>query len=109
MLPIDQQMTAKVRGLIKHFKQDDPRGIPSEMGDLIKDPMPIPNLEQSFSGARVKFEDMSVYGLSKFRLDYARALVSELKVRYIAAYLKKTIFSIANCHMDKVVVRELHD
>ncbi|CAL8109661.1 unnamed protein product [Orchesella dallaii] len=79
-LPIDEQMAAKIRGIIKHFKQDDPRGVPSEMGDVVKDPMPIPNLEESFSGTKMKFEDLNIHGLSKFRLDYARALISDLKI-----------------------------
>lgn len=80
-LPIDEQIASKVRGFIRHFKQDDPKGVPPEMGDVVKDPMPIPNLpEQSFSGTKMKFEDMQIYGLSKFKLDYARALLSDLKV-----------------------------
>ncbi|ODN01552.1 hypothetical protein Ocin01_05122 [Orchesella cincta] len=79
-LPIDQQMAEKIRGIIKHFKQDDPRGIPPEIGDVVKDPMPIPNLEQSFSGTKMKFEDLNMYGLSTFRLDYARALISDMKI-----------------------------
>lgn len=79
-LPIDEQIADKLRGLIRHFKQDDPRGIPSEMGDVVKDPMPIPNLEKTFSGTKMKFEDLLMHGLSTFRLDYARALISDLKV-----------------------------
>lgn len=64
------------------------------MGDVVKDPMPIPNLpEQSFSGTKMKFEDMQIYGLSKFKLEYARALLSDLKVNKteIFFYLEKNI------------------
>jgi hypothetical protein len=78
---LDAQMAQRVRALIKHFKQDDPVGIPSEMGNIIHDPMPIPNLDKTFSGAKMKFEDLMLHGLSKFRLDYISVTLNDLKVR----------------------------
>jgi len=79
---LDAQMAQRVRAIIKHFKQDDPLGIPSEMGNLIHDPMPIPNLDKTFSGAKMKFEDLMLHGLSKFRLEYIRVMLNDLKVIY---------------------------
>lgn len=73
-------MAQRVRAIIKHFKQDDPVGIPSEMGNLIQDPMPVPNLDQTFSGTKMKFENILLHGLSKFRLEYVRVTLSDLKV-----------------------------
>lgn len=63
------------------------------MGDVIKDPMSIPNLEESFSGTKMKFDDMQIYGLSKFKLDYARALISDLKVGDSFEFLLRSLLS----------------
>jgi hypothetical protein len=47
---------------------------------LIKEPLHVQNLEQTFSGTKMKFQNISLYGLNKFRLDHVRVTLSDLKV-----------------------------
>lgn len=81
-LKLDEQMAQRVRALIKHFKADDPVGLPEGMLP-IKEPITVPNLEQTFSGTKMKFENISLYGINKFRLDHVRVALSDLKVTLI--------------------------
>jgi len=52
------------------------------LGDIIPDPMPVPPMDQKFSGAKMKFQDMNVYGLSGFRLKHVRMNVNDLEVTH---------------------------
>ena len=63
--------------MIQHFKQDDPHGIP---GVPIPDPMPIPDFEGQFPGAKMKFSEAELFNLSQFRIDYVRTDLKDLKV-----------------------------
>lgn len=47
---------------------------------LIVEPLRVPNQEQTFSGMKMKFENISLYGLNKFRLNQVKVTLSELKV-----------------------------
>lgn len=58
-------------------------GVPQGMGldALIVEPLKVPNLEQTFSGTKMKFQNISLYGINKFRLNHVRVALSDLKVR----------------------------
>lgn len=55
-------------------------GVPEGLGVALKEPIQIPNLEQEFSGTKMKFENLSLYGVNKFRLDHVQLALSDLKV-----------------------------
>ncbi len=81
-LPVDStqkelSLDVRIRQMLEHFKQDDPRGIP---GLPIPDPMPIPDFKGNFPGADIKFSDANLYDLSKFRIDYVRTDLKDLRV-----------------------------
>lgn len=70
-------MDEQIRKVLEHFKQEDPRGLP---GVAIQDPMPIEDFEGDFTMAHIKFQEAQLYGLSKFRIDYVRTDLKDLKV-----------------------------
>jgi len=69
-----------IREVIKHFKKDDPRGLP---GSLVPDPMPVPaKIDQDVAGADIKLEDMILTGLSLFELRDVKVDLSAQEFRY---------------------------
>lgn len=77
---VQAELNTHVRNIIAHFKQDDPRGVPAGMKSHIPDPMPVPNLEKEFSGTKMTFDNMTVHGLNRFRLEHVRTDASALKI-----------------------------
>jgi len=67
----------KIRRIVEHFKQDDPLGIP---GVPIPDPKEIPDIEKDITGAKVILTDAKMHDMSKFRIDYVRTDLKDLKV-----------------------------
>ncbi|CAG7831107.1 unnamed protein product [Allacma fusca] len=78
--PTQEELNMHVKNLIQHFKQDDPQGLPEGLNEHIPDPFPIPNMNQEFSGTKIYFENLKVYGMKRFRLEHARSDLSALKV-----------------------------
>jgi len=70
-------LDAKIRKIVDHFKQDDPLGIP---GVPIPDPKAIPDIEKDVTGAKIILRDAQMYDMSKFRIDYVRTDLKDLKV-----------------------------
>ena len=68
----------KIRRIVEHFKQDDPLGIP---GVPIPDPKEIPDIEKDITGAKVILTDAKMHDMSKFRIDYVRTDLKDLKVK----------------------------
>src|SRR5688572_5235427 len=92
-------MAEHIRGVIQHFKQDDPVGVPKNYEGQIPDPIPIPNLEKDFSGTKMSFEGITVHGLRKFRLDHVVSDLSALKVKAKMPYFWNT-FQFSHCCTD---------
>ena len=61
------KITEYVRAILEHYKQKDPIGLP---GVPIPDPMDIPPLTHSFSMATLNMKNITLYGLSKFRIHH---------------------------------------
>ncbi|XP_053990193.1 uncharacterized protein LOC128882579 [Hylaeus volcanicus] len=61
----EKRLGDHIRAILKHYQQDDPVGLP---GAPIPDPMPVPDMKHSFSMYTMNFKQISVYGLSKFRI-----------------------------------------
>lgn len=62
----ENQISAQIIALLEHYKQNDPIGMP---GNLVPDPFPMPDSEQSLPMAStLTTTDSKAYGLSKFRI-----------------------------------------
>ncbi|XP_066593751.1 uncharacterized protein [Prorops nasuta] len=78
----EQRLGDHIRAILKHYQQDDPVGLP---GAPIPDPMPVPDMKHSFSMYTMDLKNISVYGLSKFRIEHVK---SELALMQVAVALK---------------------
>ena len=86
---------AKIREILEHFKQDDPLGIP---GVPIPDPKAIPDIEKEVSGAKVLLTEAMMHDQSKFRIDYVRTDLKDLKVTQ--SQFNQTQFQSDPCTFD---------
>ena len=84
----EKQLGDQIRAIIKHYQQPDPIGLP---GMPIPDPMPVPDMAQSFSIGTMYMNSIKVYGLSKFRIDHIR---SELALMQVSVALDIEILDI---------------
>ncbi|KYN06157.1 PREDICTED: uncharacterized protein LOC108783225 [Cyphomyrmex costatus] len=73
----EQRLGDQIRAILKHYQQDDPVGLP---GAPIPDPMPVPDLKHSFSVYTMNFKQISVYGLSKFRIEHIESELARMQV-----------------------------
>lgn len=64
---------------MEHYKQEDPVGLPNAP---VPDPMTIPDMKHSFSVATMNFQNVSVHGLSIFRIDTIESNIAEMEVNY---------------------------
>lgn len=70
-------MSEYVLKILEHYKQDDPVGIP---GAPVPDPLSIPPLAHEISMAKMNFNNVKLYGLSKFRIHHAKVDITAMKV-----------------------------
>lgn len=75
----EKKLADQIMKILEHYKQEDPVGIP---GAKIPDPMPIPKMKHSFPAATMTFNDVNVYGLSKFRIMYIKSEISAMEVLF---------------------------
>ncbi|XP_071561700.1 uncharacterized protein [Temnothorax nylanderi] len=73
----EQRLGDQIRAILKHYQQDDPVGLP---GAPIPDPMPVPDMKHSFSMYTMNFKEISVYGLSKFRIEHVESELARMQV-----------------------------
>lgn len=73
------ELSEHIRNVIEHFKQEDPVGVPKHFEGQIPDPIPIPDLQQDFSGTKMSFEGLKVHGLRRFRIEHVVSDLSALK------------------------------
>ncbi|KAF2883584.1 hypothetical protein ILUMI_22579 [Ignelater luminosus] len=73
----EKKISEHVLAVLEHYKQKDPVGIP---GAPVPDPLDIPPLSHSFSIGKMNFENVKLYGLSKFRIIYIRADLAAMQV-----------------------------
>lgn len=63
--------------ILDHYKQNDPVGLP---GAPIPDPFPVPSFSHRFSIGKMHFEDVTIYGLKKFRIKFMKANLAKMEV-----------------------------
>ncbi|EGI63413.1 PREDICTED: uncharacterized protein LOC105147985 [Acromyrmex echinatior] len=73
----EQRLGDQIRAILKHYQQDDPVGLP---GAPIPDPMPVPDMKHSFSINTINLKKISVYGLSKFRIEHMESELARMQV-----------------------------
>ncbi|XP_012262047.2 uncharacterized protein LOC105689543 [Athalia rosae] len=73
----EKRLGDQIMAILKHYQQEDPVGLP---GAPIPDPMPVPNMQHSFSMYRMDFSEIQVYGLSKFRINHIRSDLAMMQV-----------------------------
>lgn len=71
-------ISAQLFAIIDLYKQEDPVGLP---GATVPDPMPIPEIKQSFSIAKMHMKNVLAYGLSKFRIKFFTTELNTMKVQ----------------------------
>ena len=71
-------MSDNILAILEHFKQPDPVGLP---GAEIPEPYAVPDMKQSLSFATLYFKNTAVYGISKFRINYINAEISDMQVQ----------------------------
>ncbi|XP_055636099.1 uncharacterized protein LOC129775402 [Toxorhynchites rutilus septentrionalis] len=71
-------ISAQLFAIIDLYKQEDPVGLP---GATVPDPMPIPEIQQSFSIAKMHMKNVLAYGLSKFRIKFFTTELNTMKVQ----------------------------
>ncbi|XP_001863022.2 uncharacterized protein LOC6045714 [Culex quinquefasciatus] len=71
-------ISAQLFAIIDLYKQEDPVGLP---GATVPDPMPIPEIKQSFSIAKMHMKNVLAYGLSKFRIKLFKTELNTMKVQ----------------------------
>ncbi|XP_055586594.1 uncharacterized protein LOC129739193 [Uranotaenia lowii] len=71
-------ISAQLNAIIDLYKQEDPVGLP---GATVPDPMPIPEIKQSFSIAKMHMKNVLAYGLSKFRIKLLKTELHTMRVQ----------------------------
>uniref|UniRef100_A0A182N4L9 Hemolymph juvenile hormone binding protein n=1 Tax=Anopheles dirus TaxID=7168 RepID=A0A182N4L9_9DIPT len=79
-LPIagDTLLSEQLFAIIDLYKQEDPVGLP---GATIPDPMPIPEIKQSFSFAKMHLRNVLARGMSRFRIRFFRTELTSMSVQ----------------------------
>ncbi|KAK6643643.1 hypothetical protein RUM43_005153 [Polyplax serrata] len=74
---LQKKIAKQLSQILEHYKQEDPVGLPNAP---VPDPMTIPDMKHSFSVATMNFQNVSVHGLSIFRIDTVESNIAEMEV-----------------------------
>lgn len=78
---VENALTAQIYGLLEHYQQVDPVGIP---GAPVPDPFPVPDVKKSIGMGTLSMKNTKAYGFSKFRIKSVKLDLNALKVSYWA-------------------------
>ncbi|XP_035895392.1 uncharacterized protein LOC118504685 [Anopheles stephensi] len=73
----ETMLSEQLFAIIDLYKQEDPVGLP---GATIPDPMPIPEIKQSFSFAKMHLRNVLAHGMSRFRIRYFHTELNSMSV-----------------------------
>uniref|UniRef100_A0A182MLU0 Hemolymph juvenile hormone binding protein n=1 Tax=Anopheles culicifacies TaxID=139723 RepID=A0A182MLU0_9DIPT len=73
----EMALSEQLFAIIDLYKQEDPVGLP---GATIPDPMPIPEIKQSFSFAKMHLRNVLAHGMSRFRIRFFRTELNSMSV-----------------------------
>jgi len=71
-------MSEYVLKILDHYKQEDPTGLP---GVPIPDPLTVPDLKNNVPGGTMHMKNVSLSGLTNFRLETVKANVAAMEVQ----------------------------
>uniref|UniRef100_A0A2S2PRR2 Uncharacterized protein n=1 Tax=Schizaphis graminum TaxID=13262 RepID=A0A2S2PRR2_SCHGA len=82
---VKDKLSEQIRKILKHFQRPDPVGFP---GAPIPDPLSIPPMNKDFGMAFMTFKNMTVHGLSKFKVEQVNTDLKNMKV-YVLLKIKR--------------------
>jgi len=74
---VKDKLSEQIRKILKHYQRPDPVGFP---GAPIPDPLSIPPMNKDFGMAYMTFKNMTVHGLSKFKVENVNTDLKNMKV-----------------------------
>lgn len=74
---IKDKLSEQIRKILKHYQHPDPVGFP---GAPIPDPLSIPPMNKDFGVAYMTFKNMTVHGLSKFKVENVNTDLKNMRV-----------------------------
>ncbi|XP_060861282.1 uncharacterized protein LOC132938973 isoform X2 [Metopolophium dirhodum] len=74
---VKDKLSEQIRKILKHYQHPDPVGFP---GAPIPDPLSIPPMNKDFGVAFMTFKNMTVHGLSKFKVENVNADLKNMRV-----------------------------
>lgn len=83
---VKDKLSEQIRKILKHYQRPDPVGFP---GAPIPDPLSIPPMNKDFGMAYMTFKNMTVHGLSKFKVENVN---TDLKNMRVSEKKKKILF-----------------
>ncbi|XP_022169146.1 uncharacterized protein LOC111032955 isoform X1 [Myzus persicae] len=82
---VKDKLSEQIRKILKHYQRPDPVGFP---GAPIPDPLSIPPMNKDFGMAYMTFKNMTVHGLSKFKVENVNTDLKNMKV-YVLLKIKR--------------------
>ncbi|XP_025206290.1 uncharacterized protein LOC112602408 [Melanaphis sacchari] len=82
---IKDKLSEQIRKILKHYQGPDPVGFP---GAPIPDPLSIPPMNKDFGMAFMTFKNMTVHGLSKFKVEQVNTDLKNMRV-YVLLKIKR--------------------
>lgn len=80
---IESAVTQQIYGLLEHYKQTDPVGLP---GAPVPDPFPVDDVKRSIGMGTLTMKNTKAYGFSKFRIKSVKLDLNGLMVRATGGY-----------------------
>jgi len=74
---VKDKLSEQIRKILKHYQHPDPVGFP---GAPIPDPLSIPPMNKDFGVAFMTFKNMTVHGLSKFKVENVNTDLKNMRV-----------------------------
>jgi hypothetical protein len=82
---VKDKLSEQIRKILRHYQRPDPVGFP---GAPIPDPLSIPPMNKDFGMAYMTFKNMTVHGLSKFKVENVNTDLKNMRV-YVLLKIKR--------------------
>ncbi|KAF0772364.1 Uncharacterized protein FWK35_00013791 [Aphis craccivora] len=82
---VKDKLSEQIRKILRHYQRPDPVGFP---GAPIPDPLSIPPMNKDFGMAVMTFKNMTVHGLSKFKVEHVNTDLKNMRV-YVLLKIKR--------------------
>lgn len=74
---VKDKLSEQIRKILRHYQRPDPVGFP---GAPIPDPLSIPPMNKDFGMVFMTFKNMTVHGLSKFKVEHVNTDLKNMRV-----------------------------